>query len=205
MENGMRKRHQNGFSLVELLVVMMIILVIAAMAIPGFQSIQRHLRIVGDSRNLFAVTAQAKMRAAAEFTHARARMSLATANFGIEVWDKPTNTWQVVNGIQNFSTGVQSGFATLTTPPPGTQAVLGQAHVCRSNSPQVTPATLVASGDVCVEFNSRGIPVDNNNNPTGNDAFYVTDGNSVYGVTVNTAGMIQNWYMNVQDAQWTRR
>lgn len=205
MEKMKRKRQPHGFSLIELLVVMLIILVIAGMAIPGFQSIQRNLRIVGDSRNVFALTAQAKMRAAAEFTHARARMSLTTGNFGIEVWDKPTNSWQVLNGIQNFSTGVGAGFSTVSTPPPNTQATLGQAHVCRANSPQAATATLVASGDVCIEFNSRGIPVDNTGAPTGNDAFYITDGNSVYGVTVNTAGMIQNWYINRQDTQWTRR
>ena len=204
-EKVMRKRQQKGFSLLELMIVMLIILVIAAMAIPGFQMIQKNLRISGDNRNLFSITSQAKMKAAAEFTHARARMSLTNGTFGIQKWDKPTNSWQVVNGIQYFSTGVGAGFGAITAPPLNTQAAIAQAYVCRNTSPLVSPATVDGSGDVCIEFNSRGIPVDNSNSPTGSDALYITDGNMVFGVTVNAAGMMQNWSRGVNEAQWTRR
>lgn len=204
-EKDMRKRNQEGFSLIELLIVMMIILVLSALAIPGFQAIQRSLRISGDSRNVFSSTSQAKMKAAAEFTHARARMSLTNRTYQIEKWDKTLNSWQVVNGTQYFSTGVGAGFGAVAAAPPQTQVAIQQAPVCRSNSPLVSPANLDASGDVCIEFNSRGIPVDNSNSPTGNDALYITDGNTVFGVTVNAAGLMQSWSIGINEAQWTRR
>ena len=51
-----------GFSLLELITVMMVSLAIAAVAIPGYISIMRNLRIAGDSRDLDGLVAQAKMR-----------------------------------------------------------------------------------------------------------------------------------------------
>lgn len=202
--NGMHKKRQRGFSMIELLVVTLIALIIAAMAVPGFQSIERYLRIAGDSRNLFGITAQAKMKAAAQFTHARARVGLASNQYGLEIWDKTTNQWSPVGGRQSFSQGVTPGFGTVTNPPLNTQATLAQAPLCVTTAPGSTsPAT--TPNDVCIEFNSRGIPVDNNGTPIGTGAFYVTDGNSVYGVTVSVSGLIQSWYINLHDTNWQRR
>jgi len=209
--NGMHKNRQHGFSMIELLVVMLIALVIAAMAIPGFQRIERYLRIAGDCRNLFSMTAQAKMKAAAQFTHARARVGLASNMYSLEIWDKPSTAcpagcWSPISGPQPLSQGVTPGFGTITAPPLNTQVTLAQAPLCLttltppgSTSPAYTP------NDVCIEFNSRGVPVDNNGIPVGNGAFYVTDGNSVYGVTVSVSGLIQSWYINQNDTTWQRR
>jgi hypothetical protein len=36
----------------------------------------------------------------------------------------------------------------------------------------------------CIMFNSRGIPIDKDNSPTGGNAFYLTDGTGVRAVTV---------------------
>jgi len=209
MMNGMHRKRQRGFSMIELLVVTLIALIIAAMAVPGFQNIERYLRIAGDSRNLFSITAQAKMKAAAQFTHARARVGLASNMYGLEIWDKgstacPSGCWSVIGGPQPLSQGVTPGFGTVTNPPLNTQATLAQAPLCLTTAPGSTsPAT--TPNDVCIEFNSRGIPVDNTGTPVGNGAFYVTDGNSVYGVTVSVSGLIQSWYINLHDTTWQRR
>ncbi len=190
--------------MIELLVVTLIALIIAAMAVPGFQSIERYLRIAGDTRNLFGITAQAKMQAAAQFTHARARVGLASNMYYLEIWDKANNQWLLVGGRQPFSQGVTPGFGTVANPPLNTQATLAQAGLCRSTGPLVTPVATLPN-DVCIEFNSRGIPVDTTETPVGNGAFYVTDGNSVYGVTVSVSGLIQSWYINKNDTNWQRR
>ncbi|MBZ5528572.1 MAG: prepilin-type N-terminal cleavage/methylation domain-containing protein [Acidobacteriia bacterium] len=207
MEKAMRMKHQEGFSLIELLIVMLIILVIAAMSIPGFQAIQKYLRISGDARSLYSLAGQAKMQAASQFTHARLRMSLQKGTYWIEMWNKSTNQWQVLHGTQYFSTGVSAGTGTIAAPPANTQNVLAQAPVCYANDPSTLwwGYALDPSGDVCMEFNSRGVPVDYWGNPTGNDALYITDGNSVYGLTVNAAGMVQGWTINMNSANWTKR
>ena len=69
--------HSRGFSTVELVIVMLLLLGIASMAIPSYTSITRYLHIAGDMRDLQGLTAQAKMRAAQDFTHARVRANLA--------------------------------------------------------------------------------------------------------------------------------
>lgn len=202
----MRKRRQKGFSLIELLVVMMIILVIAAMSIPGFQAIQKSLRISGDARNLYSLAGQAKMQAASQFTHARVRMSLNAGTYWVEMWNKTTGRWQVLHGTQYFSQGVSAGFGAITAPPTNTQTFLAQAPVCNINAPSIMWGyALDPNGDVCMEFNSRGVPVYYWNSPTGDDALYITNGNSVYGVTVNTAGMVQGWAIDKNGAQWMKR
>ncbi|MBZ5529764.1 MAG: type II secretion system GspH family protein [Acidobacteriia bacterium] len=200
----MHKNRQRGFSMIELLIVTLIALVIAAMAVPGFQSIERYLRIAGDCRNIFSITAQAKMQAASQFTHARARVGLASNMYGIEIWDKASNQWSPVGGRQTFSQGVTPGFGTVANPPLNTQVTLAQAPLCVTTAPgSASPST--TPNDVCIEFNSRGIPVDYSGTPAGNGAFYVTDGNSVYGVTVSVSGLIQSWYINKNDTNWQRR
>ena len=56
----------------------------------------------------------------------------------------------------------------------------------------------------CIIFNSRGIPVDNTGSPTGLDAVYVTDGTSVYGITVAATGFIRTWQTNYSSTpSWT--
>ena len=48
----------------------------------------------------------------------------------------------------------------------------------------------------CMIFNSRGIPVDSTGSPIGIDAVYMTDGTTVYGVTVSATGFVRLWRTN---------
>jgi type II secretory pathway pseudopilin PulG len=198
-----RKEHEGsrGFSTLELLLVMVVSLIIAAFAIPGFNQMQRALRISGDGRDLNGAINQAKLRAGADFNRARVYADLAANTFHIETWNKVANCWQTINDpnpctvaaspVQNLSPGVQFGLGGVGAAPPNTQPAINQAPFCRN--------LLGAAGGVipktaCVHFNSRGIPIDPiTTAPTGLDAFYITDNTVVYGVTVNIAGLSQVW------------
>ena len=68
---------QRGFSTLEMTIVMLMSLIVAAIAVPSYLRVASYLRSVGDLRSLNGVTAQAKMRAAADFTHARIYVDLA--------------------------------------------------------------------------------------------------------------------------------
>lgn len=211
-----------GFSTLELLIVMMISLVIAALAIPGFNQMRRALRISGDARDLNGAINQAKLQAAADFTDARVFVDLGfnTPNsFHIDVWNKAANggagCWQVVGDVNNpcytpgvspvqrLSEGVTFGFAGVGAPPPNTQTN------GISQGPRCVPVNGRRVGQVattaCVVFNSRGLSIDPNTGaPTGNDAVYVTDNTQVYGVTVSLTGMSQLWATgaNNGNANW---
>jgi len=68
---------QRGYTIVELIVAVAIIMILAALAIPGYRRTVQYMRISGDMRNLNAVVAQAKMRAAADFTRLFIILTLA--------------------------------------------------------------------------------------------------------------------------------
>lgn len=213
-----------GFSTLELLLVMVVTLIIAALAIPGFNQVQRTLRISGDARDLNGAINQAKLQAAADFTLARVYFDLGanTPNtFHVDVWNKAGNggagCWQVVNDpanpcfvagtspVQSLSQNVTFGFAGIGAPPPNTQAN------GISQGPRCLPVNGKRLGQLattaCITFNSRGIPIDTNTGvPTGNDAVYITDNAQVYGVTVGATGISQVWANNVNgNANWYRK
>ena len=200
-----------GFSTLEVLVVMFVSLIIAALAIPGFNQVKRTLRISGDARELNAAVNQAKLLAAADFTHARVYFDLGLNNvdtFHVDVWNKAGNggagCWQVAGDLNNpcfvagaspvqyLSPGVSFGTGGAGAPPPNTQANgIAQAPRCSNvNGNRFGQMATTA----CITFSSRGIPIlPATAAPTGDDAVYVTDNTQVYGVTVGATGLSQVW------------
>jgi type II secretory pathway pseudopilin PulG len=215
-------RDERGFSMIEVVIVAAITIIAAAMAVPGFTSINRYLRISGDMRALNATVALAKMRAAQDFTRARAYADLSNNTFHLEFWNKNGNggagCWQTdgdaanactmsTSPVQQLSQGVSFGFGGVGTGNPNPQIPVAQAIPCYKGSAAGPDSGGATANTACVEFNSRGIPVDpsNSGTPTANDALYVTDGNTVYGVTVNAGGLIQGWESPTSSTHWTAR
>ena len=217
-------QRSRGFSTLEVLLVMVVSLIIAAFAIPGFNQVQRTLRISGDARDLNGAINQAKMQAAANFTEARVYVDLGANNintFHVDLWNKAGNggvgCWQVVGDfnnpcytpgrspVQQLSPGVSFGFAGVGAPPPNTQpGGIAQGTWGQSCNPVNGKKVGQQAGTACVQFNSRGIPIDPKANvPTGNDAVYVTDNTQVYGVTVGATGLSQVWATSANgQANW---
>src|SRR6267154_5273211 len=79
------KVSNHGFSLVEVLMVTVIIIVLAAIGIPTLMSMVRGLRTAGDARDLNGAIIQAKMRAASDFARARLYADLSANTFRIEI------------------------------------------------------------------------------------------------------------------------
>lgn len=226
--NRMRDRshsdHSKGFSILEVLMVMCVSLVIAALAIPGFNQVRRTLRISGDARDLNGAINQAKMQAAAGFTRSRVYVDLglnAVNTFHVDVWNKAgnggTGCWQVVGDVNNpcmvpgvspvqyLSPGVSFGTAGIGAPPPNAQPNgIGQAPRCynlNGNRFGQMPTT------ACVTFNSRGIPIAPlSGAPTPDDAVYITDNTQVYAVTVGPTGLSQVWATSANgNANWYQK
>ncbi|MGH9785777.1 MAG: pilus assembly FimT family protein [Terriglobia bacterium] len=203
---SMGARHgERGFTLVELVIVVAIALIVSAMAVPQFVTIRRNYRSLGDSRNIHSEIVLAKMRAAANFTRARARFDLNARSYRLEIWNRATNVWATEGGIERLTPDVRFGVGALTTPPPSTQAILGQSPECRPGDATGPAGGAAIANTACVEFNSRGIPVDTGANPFGNNGIYITDGTSVYGSTVSITGQAQAWRAEANVANWTRR
>ena len=175
-----RQKFENGFSLIELAIVVTIILLILSLALPSVLSSMRAFRASADARSIAAQLALAKMRAANRFTQARLNCDTTTNSCRVETCtskDASTcNTFTAEGETINLSPGSSFSFGTITTPA-GSQTSI-------QNSAQIL-------------FNSRSIPVDNSGAVTGNYALYVMNpaGNQ-YAVTVYASGRIAVWRYN---------
>jgi prepilin-type N-terminal cleavage/methylation domain-containing protein len=177
-----------GFSLLEVLMVVAVVGVIAAVAVPMTGNTIAFFRLSGDSRSISNSIAVVKMRAASDFSQVRLFVDLTTNGFHIEKWQTTgTPGWVAEGGTTTLSSNVVFGFGAVTSAPPNTQATISQAPACLDAAAQPIANT------ACIVFNSRGIPVDGSGAPTALNALYLTDGTAVYGATVSATGMTRLW------------
>jgi prepilin-type N-terminal cleavage/methylation domain-containing protein len=191
--------HPRGYSLVEILVVLALFGVVAAIAVPIAKPAVGGYKLAGSARNLAYEVSLAKMRAAANFTRARLFVNLGDRTYRLEGWNKTTSMWTIEGGIEGLPDGVGFGYGGITTPPPDTQGTIGLASTCLDET-----GTVIAS-TACVVFNSRGTPIDSTGAPTGASALYITDGTAVYGATVAATGMTQLWWTPMRALNWQKQ
>jgi prepilin-type N-terminal cleavage/methylation domain-containing protein len=201
---------QSGFSVIELLVVVALFGIVAAIAIPASSPAVGGYRLSGAAHAISYEISLAKMRAAAGFTRARLQVDLSGGTYQLQSWNRDTNAWTTEGGTERLPRGVWFGFATVASPPPDTQGSIAQASACLSDGATWAaingwPYAPPAGGTACVQFNSRGIPVDATGAPTGAGAIYLTDGRTVYGTTVSATGMAQLWLTPTLATAWQRQ
>jgi len=176
--------------------------IVSAMAVPMTASSMAAYRLRGDSQSLNNLVALAKMRAASRFTRARVYVDRAANTYRLEVFDRTVtpNTWAVEGGTYNTSNGVRFGFGSLSTPPPNTQNTISMSAACTDDA----GATIAATS--CIVFNSRGVPISMPGGaPTGNNAFYVTNGQAVYATTVTATPLVRFWWSPSGTAGWLQQ
>jgi Tfp pilus assembly protein FimT len=184
--------------LIEVLIVTVMTVTMAAIAVPATSTLFGNLRLSGDARGISNSIALAKMRAAAQFSRARLRVDVAGGTYQVERWEKTGTPGWVGEGdatLLSAATVVSPGG--LAVPPPNTQAAIGQAPACLDD------AGVAIANTACVVFNSRGVPIDDAGAPTAADAVYLTDGTAVYAVTVAATGLIRVWKSGPTAASWS--
>ena len=195
--------NQAGFTLIDMLVVVAIIGLVSAIALPSTTSMMQGYKIKGNAQAINNLVGLAKMRAAARFSRARVYADLNARTFRVQVWNKTTNTWDDDSGTTPLADGVTFGFTGITQPPPNTQAALGQSPVCTND------AGANIANTACITFNSRGMPVTNALPPagavTGNSGIYIMDGSVVYGTTVTMTPLIKSWWSPARNNGWVRQ
>lgn len=184
---------ERGFSLLEILMVVAIIGVLSAIALPISTNAVRYAKISGDARDISNQIAVVKMRAASKFTQARMYVDVPGKTYYVQTCDAPSvlpcASWTTETGSTSLSNTVSFGYSPAGSAPTNTQTVIAQAAQCYNTA---SPPVQV-SNTACVIFNSRGLPVTATGIPTNDYALYINDGSFIYGVTVATTGFIRTW------------
>jgi len=190
---------------------------VVAFGLPVLSNVAQSFRTAGDNRSIAGLIAEAKMRAAAGFTHARVYANLSAGTYRLEVWNKSGNSgagcWQTdgdtnactvaASPVVKLSPNVSFGYGTIGAAPANTEPSLAQAPLCYTGYAGQSTNTTSVANTACIEFNSRGVPSDpapggsagaSGGVPDATGALYVTDGSAVYGATVLASGEIQSWY-----------
>ena len=180
---------QSGFTILETLFVVALIGVISAIAVPMVGNTLADFRVSGDVRGAANSVALSKMRAASKFSRVRLYVEVASNRYRLEVFDKTSAIccWQAESGFTYLSTATSFGYSPVASPPPSTQATIGQAAPCVNN------AGASVANTACLIFNSRGTPVSSGNTITAEHALYIKNNMAVYGITVAATGMIRTW------------
>lgn len=171
---------ERGFSMIELMIVVTIIIALLGISIPKVMSMTQNVRIARDIRGISAQLALARMRAASEGTKVRLNFNTSANTYQIELWSvsgtplKPCSAgssgcaWNAEGGVQTLSQDDTFGFGSISTP-------AGQQSTIALTSP--------------IYFNSRGLATDSSGNVTATSAIYITNGQGLYSaVAVSITG-----------------
>jgi len=163
------------------MIVLGILMILVAAALPYVNNFLQNYRVVGDARGITAQLALARMRATSSSSPARLNFNLSANSYQFEVWN--SGAWQARGGVINLSNGIEFGYGALTTPA-GAQTTIAQTSL--------------------IMFNSRGLSIDSTStgypiggNPIGTAAIYINDGKGLYfAITANLVGQPAVWEYN---------
>jgi len=182
-------RSQRGFSLIQMLVVISIMIVVAGIAVPSFLNASRPNRLRNDAHSLANLITMARMRASTEFAHVRVYCTPSPASgpaycqLQSMAFNPPsgcTTTYPAANSCwtpdpappavpqmvylsQGVSFGIPTTITTAVLNQPTGSCPLGSSSAYQGDAQQYIPCASASTNNPLIVFSSRGLPVD----PTG--------------------------------------
>lgn len=101
----------SGFQLVELLVVVALITILAAIGVPAIVGQMSHLRLSRSTRDMATELNAARLRAIAQNTKYRVSFTFPDS-YLLQKWDKASGTW--VNETSHTTRTVESGISIIS-------------------------------------------------------------------------------------------
>jgi prepilin-type N-terminal cleavage/methylation domain-containing protein len=164
-----------GFSMVELSVVLGLMAIAAAIAIPMLASSMRGMQLISDTRSISTTMTYAKMSAISQLTHYRVSFDLNDNEWQLEKWNRDDEEFE----LQQATNGLSRGMA-------------GSGIAFRISS-DTAPAGFPTTSSTAITFNSRGIP-------DGVHIVYLSNEDDDYAVSASLSGKVQIWRR--RNGQW---
>jgi prepilin-type N-terminal cleavage/methylation domain-containing protein len=194
--SGRLSIRSSGFSLIEILVVMLIMAIMTAIALPSALNSLKGYRLHSDATSIASYLNVVRMKAASQYAPYRLVVNTDQGKYTMEKLCGITpvsSDAACVSPYSSFSTPVtEGGFQYVSTG--------NKFWPCRP--PNVTggtyPGTIAGDPAACTSpvvmyFNTRGSPVDNSGGPLGNGGavLYIRNQNNlVDGITVSPGGRV---------------
>lgn len=186
------KKREAGFSMVELMIVCVIMLLIAALAVPNILQTYRNYQLDAAGHSVASLLQQARMQAVKTNQPVYVNYPGPLPNM-LYATDRPNNAYAAGNPDVAIS-------AALSFQPPPTNNFHAQLDAYIAGPPQVGTTTGT------IGFNARGLPCVAAPNPavcnlpggiSGFEWFMQSNG-GWEAVTVSSSGRIKTWRMNGQ-------
>jgi type II secretion system protein H len=169
-------RENKGFTMVELAMLLAIIAVMAAVAIPVLTSSMRSTQLSSDARKIASAMSYARMTAAAQMTRYQLSFDINNNRWSLLKYDRASDTFKLEQAVNELSLGIANSGIGFT----------GEID-------KTPPETFDSSSSQNITFGPRGVP----DSP---GIIYLSNNDADYAVSVTLSGKVQVW--KYRDDQW---
>ncbi|PYV34439.1 MAG: hypothetical protein DMG22_06075 [Acidobacteria bacterium] len=204
-------KRESGYSMVELLVVILILGIVVAFAIPSASTAIRDYRLHSDANVVAGQLNVARMRAASQYAPYRVVVNIAAGTYWMEK----------LCGLTTSTADPSCTTSYMPRSVPEAQIEGGTQYVgtndayssCRPSGVTAYPGSIQADLSPCpdplyIYFNTRGSPVDSTGNPLGNGGavLYIKNTNAMAdAVTVSVGGNVTRYQWSKASSTWKAR
>ena len=198
---------KDGFTIIELMVVVLVMGIVVAIAIPQALTAVKGYRLHSDAAALAGQLSVTRFRATSQNTPYRLVITTAAIPHTFD-------TERLCGGSSSSTdSACTSAYAPRTNPIEGGTIPINQGNSFTTTNPGGTttfPGTITAAGAATTTFyfNTRGMPVDGSGNPLSNGGavVYITNNSNLTdAIVVSIGGQVSSYQWKPSTSTWLAR